>query len=414
LIASSLIIVNYVEAIKVEGKTLYVGGSGLGNFTRIQDAIDNTSDGDVIFVYSGDYFENIVIDKSISLVGEDAESTVIIGLFERNVVRVTSDNVYISNLSIIQNYNEHYDIYLIYFENSDNSIIENTFLNGQINQSKNFFNVTNSNGIMVSKSNNFKILNNNLINNKNAIDVYSSNNVLINDNLILDNINLGIHATSYINHPHSNDIVINDNIIISNEYGIHFFGDKVSINNNYINNSFLGMYLGSCSYDSFLKNNYISNCTGGLFSTGKLNVINNTFINNNLEINPTKAAIKALSGTRIYYNNFLNNGRAILISDNNGIEVKCNNILNNIIGINFEYHRRIEDDKNQPMNIIDSNYWGKTYSSPIVIFGIIGIFRIPKLVPSGEDFWNWVIIPWFNFDWNPAKEPYDIPMSDVP
>ena len=38
---------------------LYVGGSGPGNFSKIQDAVDNTSDGDIVFVYSGFYQENI-------------------------------------------------------------------------------------------------------------------------------------------------------------------------------------------------------------------------------------------------------------------------------------------------------------------------------------------------------------------
>ncbi len=32
------------------GDTLYVGGDGLGNYTKIQDAIDNASVGDTIFV----------------------------------------------------------------------------------------------------------------------------------------------------------------------------------------------------------------------------------------------------------------------------------------------------------------------------------------------------------------------------
>ena len=47
--------------------TLYVGGDGPGNYTSIQDAIDNATDGDTVFVYKGLYFEHIVVDKSISL-----------------------------------------------------------------------------------------------------------------------------------------------------------------------------------------------------------------------------------------------------------------------------------------------------------------------------------------------------------
>jgi len=36
-------------------RTLYVGGSGPGNYTKIQDAIDDASYGDTVFVYNGTY-----------------------------------------------------------------------------------------------------------------------------------------------------------------------------------------------------------------------------------------------------------------------------------------------------------------------------------------------------------------------
>jgi hypothetical protein len=63
------------------GNWLYIGGTGPGNYSRIQEAIDNASTGDTVFVYddSSPYLENILIDKSISVVGEDCNSTVIIG-----------------------------------------------------------------------------------------------------------------------------------------------------------------------------------------------------------------------------------------------------------------------------------------------------------------------------------------------
>ena len=61
------------------GNTLYVGGSGPNNYTSIQDAIDNASDGDTIYVYSGIYYENVVINKRINLIGEDRNGTIIDG-----------------------------------------------------------------------------------------------------------------------------------------------------------------------------------------------------------------------------------------------------------------------------------------------------------------------------------------------
>ena len=62
------------------GKTLYVGGSGAGNYTTIQSAIDDANSGDTVFVYSGIYFENVIVNKTISLTGEDRNSTIIDGL----------------------------------------------------------------------------------------------------------------------------------------------------------------------------------------------------------------------------------------------------------------------------------------------------------------------------------------------
>ena len=59
------------ESLKLmsDGNILFVGGSGLDNYTMIQDAIDNASDGDTVFVYgdSSPYNENIVINKSTIL-----------------------------------------------------------------------------------------------------------------------------------------------------------------------------------------------------------------------------------------------------------------------------------------------------------------------------------------------------------
>ena len=51
---------------------LYVGGSGTGNYTTIQGAINAANDGDTIYVYPGTYKENIVVSKGVNIVGTDA------------------------------------------------------------------------------------------------------------------------------------------------------------------------------------------------------------------------------------------------------------------------------------------------------------------------------------------------------
>jgi hypothetical protein len=85
------------------GNWLYVGGSGQGNYTRIQDAVDNASNGDTVFVFSGIYHERIHISKSINLTGEDPTSTIIDGtdvtdaMYE--TVYIHSENIEMTELS---------------------------------------------------------------------------------------------------------------------------------------------------------------------------------------------------------------------------------------------------------------------------------------------------------------------------
>ncbi len=55
-----------------KGITLYVGGTGAGNYSTIQSAIDAASSGDTVFVYNGIYYENVVLNKDdINLIGEN-------------------------------------------------------------------------------------------------------------------------------------------------------------------------------------------------------------------------------------------------------------------------------------------------------------------------------------------------------
>ncbi len=80
--------------------TLYVGGGGPGNYTMIQEAIDDASPGDTVFVYNGTYEENLAIGKPISLVGEGRDVTTVVGPGYGDTVSVTADSVNITHLTI--------------------------------------------------------------------------------------------------------------------------------------------------------------------------------------------------------------------------------------------------------------------------------------------------------------------------
>lgn len=90
------------KTVFTKGNMLYVGGGGPGNYTSIQDAIDDANKGDTVFVFddSSPYKENLVIDKSISLIGENKDSTVIDGDLKDHVVQITASWVNISGFTI--------------------------------------------------------------------------------------------------------------------------------------------------------------------------------------------------------------------------------------------------------------------------------------------------------------------------
>ncbi|MFQ6060517.1 MAG: cell surface protein, partial [Thermoplasmata archaeon] len=84
----------------VRATTLYVGGGGPGNYTTIQAAINAASPGDVVYVYSGTYSENVIVSKSLSLIGEDAQTAIIDAGSSDSAVTVTFDWVNITGFTL--------------------------------------------------------------------------------------------------------------------------------------------------------------------------------------------------------------------------------------------------------------------------------------------------------------------------
>jgi parallel beta-helix repeat protein len=59
------------------GATLYVGGTGGGNYSSIQAAINDANSGDTVYVFQGEYAETLFINKTLNLEGENRSTTVI-------------------------------------------------------------------------------------------------------------------------------------------------------------------------------------------------------------------------------------------------------------------------------------------------------------------------------------------------
>jgi nitrous oxidase accessory protein NosD len=70
------------------------------DFHTIQEAIDAASGGDTIFVRSGTYTENVTVNKSVSLIGENATRTIIASQTDGKVVMVTAFAVTIEGFTV--------------------------------------------------------------------------------------------------------------------------------------------------------------------------------------------------------------------------------------------------------------------------------------------------------------------------
>jgi parallel beta-helix repeat protein len=79
----------------------YVDDDGGYDFTTIQAAIDACVSGDKIHVYAGEYTENLVIDVSITLTGEDPATTIIDGGGGSNCIYVDNVMVRITGFTIM-------------------------------------------------------------------------------------------------------------------------------------------------------------------------------------------------------------------------------------------------------------------------------------------------------------------------
>ncbi len=59
--------------------TIIVAKDGNGDYSSIQNAIDNATEGDIIKVWEGTYEENVVVNKTVSLIGNGSEVATIDG-----------------------------------------------------------------------------------------------------------------------------------------------------------------------------------------------------------------------------------------------------------------------------------------------------------------------------------------------
>lgn len=273
------------------------------NFPTIQGAINHALNGDTIFVRSGTYYEDVVMNKSISLIGENMYTTTIFGGNASSVVLVTSNSATVTGFTIRNNEMtwDRYGIRLRSVEGCNISI--------------NSLTAENYIGILLSTSSHNKIIRNTFTGNGLAIVAGSFENTIVNNTvngkpiLYLEDVanqivantaagqvilehcvnvtvqNSGIHNTSIgVQVRNSNSCKI-----IHNGFGNCYEGVSIGpgwnnqiVGNNITNNVFgLVDYYGSTS---FISGNYVAdNAQHGIYlmQSGNNSIVGNTLAQNN-------------------------------------------------------------------------------------------------------------------------------------
>ncbi len=374
---------------------IYVDDDGGADYTRIQDAIDNASNGDTIFVYNGFYQERIYINKAIYLKGEYRNNTIIEGGKNRDVVRITKSYASISNFTI-QNRSideVHDGISLSYCY--DISIIDNNFIGCGIS-----YDYLTPNIITFRAT-----IKNNIVNGEPLIYLEGENNKIIDyptgqiilsncNNITISNQNISnLHNGIFLFH--SNNCNLYKNKITDTSKGIVlYYSNFNNISENILSKNLIGILYGASNHTIILKNIIESNEKGIYdniypFVAGSNNIkITKNIIKNNSE----GVSLVWSKPAFIRYNN---------VEDNSYIGIWISYSSESFIGYN-NFYRNKKDvylieliDTNN--TIINENYWGRERFLPKIIFG---------KMRYGEGFFN--ILPWIFFDLHPAKEPFDI------
>jgi parallel beta-helix repeat protein len=207
----------------IDGHILYVGGDGPGNYSEIQDAVDNTTNGDTVFVFNGNYHADIIIHTSIQLIGEDRATTFI----EQgtNGVSVYADGVTIQGFTITE-CGDFWnvcgiDVYADTVTIKDNNIMNNKRLKAIFLDSASFCIISNNyieyngyHGIRIDYSSHNIICNNTLHQNHGyGLYLISSTDNLIVNNTISQSFLTGIMLSNVC----ENNLIYQNNIFESGE-----------------------------------------------------------------------------------------------------------------------------------------------------------------------------------------------------
>jgi len=331
------------------------------NVKTIQEGIDNASTYGTVFVYNGTYYENVVVDKPIDLIGEDKNTTIIDGNNYDDVVYMPVNLAEVSGFTIRNCGGGPLDAGLELDDVQYCTIEDNIFkdqsvgvlLNGStaINIKNNICSSNYLKGIYLAYSYSNTIDNNICDNSDSGIYLLSSSYIVIGNNVCSNN-SVGVNVSGasngntisntvcmdnvrgvLISSSSGNINTISENICSGNDYGVFIdSSDDHEIEDNDCSGNVIGIYIYNSSDTEIRYNTCLNNSDSGVFlSSSGDNVIGFNDCSNNSD---SGIILSSSSNNQIMFNDFLNNGVGVNIGGASGGNIIANNVcLDGVRGV---------------------------------------------------------------------------------
>jgi parallel beta-helix repeat protein len=359
LVGSSSLVFD-IHTVKAE-RTWTVDDDGPADFQTIQEAINNASEGDTIYVKNGTYYENVVMNKNnLTLVGENKEDAIIDGGGGGSVIRINANNILVSGFTM------------------------------------------QGSGISLDSFSNENNVSGNIIRNYHGAGIYLSGSDY---NHIEYNMFTSFSYSTGISLDSGSDYnVIRWCIITNSEYGIKlgFSGYNTMNDNNLVNNTQAGIYLKESIGNTIGRSNLTNNRCGIYLDTSGSNVIQGNTI---AKSDWLGIYIYGSGGNIIYNNNFINNSEQVYSSAYENIwdnsYLLGGNYWNDYVGVDTKsgyYQDQLGSDglgdipfiidvSNQdrfplmaPINIFDIDFWdGEPREVHVVSGSGVSNFRLTAM-----------------------------------
>jgi branched-chain amino acid transport system substrate-binding protein len=318
-------------------------------YATIQEAIKAASSRDKILAYAGIHYGNVVVNKSVSLIGENKHNTTIYGSPTGTVINVTATNVNITGFTIQNSGSEPYDSGIWVHHSSDNNITNNIITNNWA-------------GICLYGSSDNTLAGNNASNNHIGILLdSSSNNTLTNNTMSGNKYNFGLYGTK---GSHFNNTIDESNKVDGKLVYYMKNVPNAVYNSSSVPNAGT-LYLINCT-NVTIRNLTLTKNVNGIFlwNTNNSNIQNVTTSNNKYGI-----YLDSSNNNTIYHNSFIEN---TIQAD---VTVAHNNLWDNGYRSGGNYW---SDHSINPPFVVDE-YKGENQS----VQGNDGIIDDPKII--GEE-----------------------------